>query len=65
MAKQKFDRSKPHMNVGNDGTHRPREDDLDGGDHEVVCTAGDGRNIGRSTRSTMRRKRKRAGSRST
>ena len=34
MAKEKFERSKPHINVGTIGHYRPWEDDADGGDHE-------------------------------
>jgi len=35
MAKEKFDRSKPHVNVGRSGISTT-EDDIDGGDHEVL-----------------------------
>ena len=42
MAKKKFERTKPHVNVGTIGHIDHREDDLDGGDHalfieERVC----------------------------
>ena len=65
MGKQKFERNKAAHERGDDGTHRPREDDLDGGDHQILRHAGDGRIPTVRIRSTMRRKRKRAGSRST
>ena len=61
MAKEKFERTKPHMNVGHDGSHRPWEDDADGGDHEVLCVLRAGRIPAVRTRSTMRRKRKARG----
>ncbi len=34
MAKGKFERTKPHVNVGTIGHVRPWEDDVDGGDHD-------------------------------
>jgi translation elongation factor EF-Tu-like GTPase len=35
MSKEKFDRSKPHVNIGTIG----REDDVDGGDNEGIAEA--------------------------
>ena len=37
MAKQKFERSKAASECGDDGTHRPWQDDVDGGDHESIA----------------------------
>ena len=34
MAKKKFERTKPHVNVGHDGPHRPRQDHAHGGHHQ-------------------------------
>ena len=34
MAKEKFDRTKPHVNVGHHRPHRPRQDDADRGHHQ-------------------------------
>ncbi len=34
MAKGKFERTKPHVNVGHDRSRGPRQDDADGGDHD-------------------------------
>jgi hypothetical protein len=34
MSKEKFDRSKPHVNIGTDWARGSREDDVDSGDHE-------------------------------
>ena len=39
MAKQKFERTKPHVNVGHDRARRPRQDDPDGGDHQDAGAA--------------------------
>jgi len=39
MGKEKFDRSKPHVNIGDDRAHRPRQDDADGCDHEGAVEA--------------------------
>jgi hypothetical protein len=54
MSKQKFERKKPHCNVGTIGTWIT-EDDVDGGDHEGVGEDGGGRSY-RSIRSTRRRR---------
>ena len=32
MAKEKFERTKPHVNVGHDRSRGPWQDDADGGD---------------------------------
>jgi|GEM_PF-4367520 len=40
MAKQHFDRTKPHLNIRDDRSHRPWEDDADGGDNEDACLGG-------------------------
>ena len=37
MAKEKFERTKPHVNVGNDRSRRPWQDDADGGVDEGLC----------------------------
>ena len=42
MGKQKFDRSEAAHERRDDGTHRPREDDADGSDHEVLRLQGFG-----------------------
>jgi hypothetical protein len=65
MAKQKFDRSKPHLERGDDGTHRPREDDPDGSDHESGAVGRAMLNSRRMTKLTTRPKKKRAVLRST
>ena len=39
MAKEKFDRTKPHVKRRNDWSHRSRQDDVDGRDHEGVGQA--------------------------
>ena len=35
MAKEKFDRSKPHVNIGTIGHVDHGKDDVDGGDYQV------------------------------
>ena len=42
MAKQKFERNKPHLNVGTMGHIDHGKTTLDGGDHEGVSVAGEG-----------------------
>ena len=42
MAKAKFERTKPHVNVGHDRARGPREDDVDGG----VDQGGGGQGVG-------------------
>jgi elongation factor Tu len=42
MAKSKFNRNKPHVNVGHYGPHRPRQDDVDRGDHQGAGRVGHG-----------------------
>ncbi len=42
MGKEKFERSKPHVNVGHDRSRRPRQDDPDGGDHASPRVEGSG-----------------------
>ena len=34
MAKEKFERTKPHVNIGHDRSRGSRQDDVDGSDHE-------------------------------
>ena len=65
MAKQKFDRSKPHLNVGTMGHIDHGKTTLTAAITKYCAVAGEGGIPGVSTRSTMRRKRKRAASRST
>ena len=64
MAKQEFDRSKPHLNVGTMGHIDHGKTTLTAAITKVAAMAGHGCS-GRSTRSTMRRKRKSVASRST
>ena len=65
MAKEKFDRSKPHVQHRDDRAHRSRQDDVDGGDHQGVGEAQPEDPVPVvSIRSTTRRKRRRAASRS-
>ena len=42
MAKEKFERTKPHVNVGTIGHVDPREDDADGSDHAAPGEQGSG-----------------------
>ena len=42
MAKARFERTKPHVNVGTIGHVGPWEDDVDGCDHEASGAEGDG-----------------------
>ncbi len=42
MAKGRFERTKPHVNVGTIGHIDHGEDDLDGGDHEGISHEGQG-----------------------
>ncbi len=39
MAKEKFDRSKPHVNIGTIRYDDLRQDDADGGDHQDAVQA--------------------------
>jgi elongation factor Tu len=54
MSKQKFERTKPQVNIGTIGHVDTREVDADGGDHEGVGGEGDGGVRGVPTRSTRR-----------
>ncbi len=65
MAKQKFERTKPHVNVGTMGHIDHGKTTLTAAITKVLAMQEDGGVPARSTRSTMRRKRKSAGSRST
>ena len=40
MAKEKFDRSKPHINIGTIGHIDHREDDVNGSDHAGIGEEG-------------------------
>ena len=42
MAKQKYERTKPHLNVGTMGHIDHGKTTLDGGDHESESDAGEG-----------------------
>jgi len=46
MSKPKFERTKPHVNVGTIGHVESREDDVDLGDHEGVGDEGLGQLYG-------------------
>ena len=65
MAKQKFERTKPHLNVGTMGHIDHGKTTLTAAITKVLRSSEAGRTSGHSTRSTTRRKRKRAASRST
>ena len=64
MAKEKYDRSKPHLNVGTMGHIDHGKTTLTAAITKVAALMGRA-SFGLTIRSTMRRKRKRAGSRST
>ena len=64
MAKQKFDRSKPHLNVGTMGHIDHGKTTLTAAITKVSQILGKAE-FEPTTRSTMRRKKKRAASRST
>ena len=64
MGKQKFERKKPHMNVGTMGHIDHGKTTLTAAITKYCAMQGQGE-FRPSIRSTMRRKRKRAGSRST
>jgi elongation factor Tu len=40
MAKKKFERNKPHVNIGTDRSHRPWQDIADRGHHQVPVAEG-------------------------
>ena len=64
MAKEKFERKKPHVNVGTIGHVDHGKTTLTAAITKVLASEGTRRSSWRSTRSTRRRKRRRAASRS-